>query len=145
MNKTSWLQEKKQFLSDYFSKKNDGIIKFKSQENLKEKENKIISKKNSWQTLLDCSRNLNTSLVLSSLDVNVSGFRADNPEAQDIIDAAFLKKINEVFDYAENNEDDLDLLKEKLLDYIIAQRLYKKRLEDLVKKLKNLDPIELLN
>jgi len=145
MNKTSWLQEKKQFLSDYFSKKNDGIIKFKSQENLKEKENKIISKKDSWQTLLDCSRNLNTSLVLSSLDVNVSGFRADNPEAQDIIDAAFLKKINEVFDYAENNEDDLDLLKEKLLDYIIAQRLYKKRLEDLVKKLKNLDPIELLN
>jgi hypothetical protein len=145
MNKTSWLQEKKQFLSDYFSKKNDGIIKFKSQENLKEKENKIISKKDSWQTLLDCSRNLNTSLVLSSLDVNVSGFRADNPKAQDIIDAAFLKKINEVFDYAENNEDDLDLLKEKLLDYIIAQRLYKKRLEDLVKKLKNLDPIELLN
>ena len=138
MNKISWLQEKRQFLSDYFSKRNDGIIKLSSQENLTEKENKIISKKDSWQTLLDCSRNLNTSLVLSSLDVNVSGFRADNPEAQDIIDAAFLKKIYEVSDYAEDDQDDLEILKEKLLDYIIANRLYKKRLEDLVRKLKNL-------
>ena len=145
MNKISWLQEKRQFLSDYFSKRNDGIIKLSSQENLTEKENKIISKKDSWQTLLDCSRNLNTSLVLSSLDVNVSGFRADNPEAQDIIDAAFLKKIYEVSDYAEDDQDDLEILKEKLLDYIIANRLYKKRLEELVRKLKNLDPIELLN
>jgi hypothetical protein len=32
-----------------------------------------------------------------------------------------------------------------LLDYIIANRLYKKRLEELIKKLKNLDPFELQN
>ena len=145
MNRISWLQEKRQFLSDYFAKKNDGIIKLSSQENLTEKENKIISKKDSWQTLLDCSRNLNTSLVLSSLDVNVSGFRADNSDAQNIIDSAFIKKINEVYDYADKDEDDIEALKERLLDYIIVNRLYKKRLEELVGKLKNLDPIELLN
>ena len=30
-------------------------------------------------------------------------------------------------------------------DYIIANRLYKKRLEELIKKLKDLDPLELQN
>lgn len=145
MNRTSWLQEKKQFLLDYLSNKNDGIIKLSNQENLKEKENKTISKKDSWQTLLNCSRNLNTTLVLSSLDVNMSGFRADDPDAQDIIDAVFLKKLYEISDYADRDEDDKEILKEKLLDYIISNRLHKKRLQELVIKMKNLNPIELLN
>ena len=34
---------------------------------------------------------------------------------------------------------------EKLLDYIIANRLYKKKLEEFIKKLKILDPFELQN
>ena len=145
MRKNSWLQQKRQFLSDYFAKKNNGIIKLYIEEFPAPKENNIVSKYHSWTNLIEESRNLNPAFVLSSLDIHSSGFRADDPKAQSILDTAFDKKVDEIIDTLDENNLDKAIVKERLLDYIIANRLYKKKLEELVKKLKDLDPFELQN
>jgi len=145
MRKTSWLDQKRQFLSDYFAKKNNGIINISVEEFSKPEENNIVSKYHSWTKLIDESRNLNPSFVLSSLDVHPSGFRADDKQAQMLLDTAFEKKVDEILDVLDEKDLDKSLVQERLLDYIIANRLYKKRLEELIKKLKNLDPFELQN
>ena len=145
MRKSSWLEQKRQFLSDYFAKKNNGIINISVEEFVLPKENNIVSKYQSWTNLLEESRNLNPTIVLSSLDIYASGFRADNPQAQKVLDTAFQKKVDEIIDTLDEKDLDKSVVQEKLLDYIIANRLYKKRLEELIKKLKNLDPFELQN
>lgn len=145
MRKTSWLDQKRQFLSDYFAKKNNGIINISVEEFSTPKENNIVSKYHSWTNLIDESRNLNPSFVLSSLDVHPSGFRTDDKQAQLILDTAFEKKVDEILETLDEKDLDKSLVQERLLDYIIANRLYKKRLEELIKKLKNLDPFELQN
>ena len=145
MRKTSWLDQKRQFLSDYFAKKNNGIINISFEEFSKPKENNIVSKYLSWTKLIDESRNLNPMFVLSSLDVHPSGFRTDDKQAQMILDIAFEKKVDEILETLDEKNLDKSSVQERLLDYIIANRLYKKRLEELVKKLKNLDPFELQN
>ena len=145
MKKYSWLEQKRQFLSDYFSKKNNGIINISVEEFLEPKENNIVSKYHSWANLIDASRNLNPVFVLSSLDIHPSGFKTDNPQAQMVLDTAFIKKVDEIIDVLDEKNLDKSVVQEILLDYIIANRLYKKRLEELIKKLKNLDPFELQN
>lgn len=145
MRKNTWLEQKRQFLSDYFSKKNNGIVNKNFEEFIKPNENNIVSKYDSWTKLLDASRNLNPKFVLSSLDVHPSGFRSDDPKAQLILDTVFTKKIDEIIDFLEDENLDIATVRERLLDYIIANRLYKKRLEELTKKLKDLDPLELQN
>jgi DNA primase large subunit len=145
MRKSSWLEQKRQFLSDYFAKKNNGIINISVEEFFTPKENNIVSKYHSWTNLIDESRNLNPVFVLSSLDVHPSGFRSDDPKAQTILDAAFNKKVDEILETLDEKDLDKSIVQERLLDYIIANRLYKKRLEELIKKLKNLDPFELQN
>jgi hypothetical protein len=145
MRKTSWLDQKRQFLSDYFAKKNNGVINISVEEFSKPKENNIVSKYLSWTKLIDESRNLNPMFVLSSLDVHPSGFRTDDKQAQMILDTAFEKKVDEIIETLDQKDLDKSSVQEILLDYIIANRLYKKRLEELIKKLKNLDPFELQN
>ena len=145
MKKYSWLEQKRQFLSDYFAKKNNGIINISVEEFLEPKENNIVSKYHSWANLIDASRNLNPVFVLSSLDIHPSGFKTDNPQAQMVLDTAFIKKVDEIIDVLNEKNLDKSVVQEILLDYIIANRLYKKRLEELIKKLKNLDPFELQN
>ena len=145
MKKYSWLEQKRQFLSDYFAKKNNGIINISVEEFLEPKENNIVSKYHSWANLIDASRNLNPIFVLSSLDIHPSGFKTDNPQAQMVLDTAFIKKVDEIIDVLNEKNLDKSVVQEILLDYIIANRLYKKRLEELIKKLKNLDPFELQN
>jgi len=68
-----------------------------------------------------------------------------SPQAQSILDTAFDKKVDEIIDTLDENDLDKAIVKERLLDYVIANRLYKKRLEEFIKKLKNLDPFELQN
>ena len=145
MRKNSWLEQKRQFLSDYFAKKNNGIIKLYIEEYAAPKENITVSKYHSWINLIDKSRNLNSKFVLSSLDVHPSGFRSDDSTAQSILDTAFDKKVDEILETLDEKDLEKSTVQEKLLDYIIANRLYKKRLEELIKKLKNLDPFELQN
>jgi DNA primase large subunit len=145
MRKNSWLEQKRQFLSDYFAKKNNGIINISVEEFISPKENNIVSKYQSWTNLVEESRNLKPAIVLSSLDIHPSGFRTDNPQAQSILDAAFDKKVEEILETLDEKDLDKSVVQERLLDYIIANRLYKKRLEELIKKLKNLDPFELQN
>jgi hypothetical protein len=145
MRKNSWLEQKRQFLSDYFSKKNSGIINISIEEFATPKENNTVSKYHSWTNLIEESRNLNPAFVLSSLDIHRSGFRADDPKAQLVLDTAFDKKVDEIIDTLDEKDLDKATVQERLLDYIIANRLYKKKLEELVKKLKNLDPFELQN
>jgi DNA primase large subunit len=145
MRKNSWLEQKRQFLSDYFAKKNNGIIKLYIEEFATPKENNIVSKYHSWTNLIEESRNLNPAFVMSSLDVHSSGFRTDDPQAQSILDTAFDKKVDEIIDTLDENDLDKAVVKERLLDYIIANRLYKKKLQELIIKLKNLDPFELQN
>ena len=145
MRKNSWLEQKRQFLSDYFAKKNNGIIKLYIEEFPAPKENNIVSKYHSWTNLIEESRNLNPAFVLSSLDIHRSGFKADDPKAQLVLDTAFDKKVDEIIDTLDEKDLDKATVQERLLDYIIANRLYKKKLEELVKKLKNLDPFELQN
>ena len=145
MRKNSWLEQKRQFLSDYFAKKNNGIIKLYIEEFAVPKENNIVSKYHSWTNLIEESRNLNPAFVLSSLDIHPSGFKTDDPQAQMVLDTAFTKKVDEIIDVIDENDLDKSVVQERLLDYIIANRLYKKRLEELIKKLKNLDPFELQN
>ena len=143
MNKYTWLQQKKQFLSDYFSKRNDGNIKVNLQENSTKKQNINSAVNQSWSSLMQQSKGIYCSFVLSSLDVNPSGFKTDNPEAQHLLDSAFNKKVGELFDMAD--EDETEIIKENLLDYMIANRLYKKNLEIIIQKLKNIDSEELQN
>ena len=145
MRKNSWLEQKRQFLSDYFTKKNNGNLNISFEEFVSPKENNIVSKYHSWTNLIEESRNLNPAIVLSSLDIHPSGFRADDPQAQLILDTAFDKKIDEIIDTLDEKDLEKSVVQERLLDYIIANRLYKKRLEELIKKLKNLDPFELQN
>ena len=145
MRRTSWFEQKRQFLSDYFAKKNNGIINISVEEFVSPKENNIVSKYHSWTNLIEESRNLNPTFVLSSLDIHSSGFRTDDSQAQSILDTAFNKKVDEIIDTLDENNLDKAIVKERLLDYIIANRLYKKKLEELVKKLKDLDPFELQN
>ena len=145
MKKYSWLEQKRQFLSDYFAKKNNGIINISIEEFSEPKENNIVSKHHSWINLIDMSRNLNPAFVLSSLDIHPSGFKTDDPQAQIVLDTAFIKKVDEIIDVLDEKDLDRSVVQERLLDYIIANRLYKKRLEELIKKLKNLDPFELQN
>ena len=68
-----------------------------------------------------------------------------SPQAQSILDTAFDKKVDEIIDTLDENDLDKAIVQERLLDYVIANRLYKKRLEEFIKKLKNLDPFELQN
>ena len=145
MRKNSWLEQKRQFLSDYFSKKNSGNFKLTFEEFSQPSENNTISKYDSWTKLIDASRNLNPKFVLSSLDVHPSGFRSDDLNGQFILDTVFVKKTEEIIDFLDEENLDITTVRERLLDYIIANRLYKKRLEELIKKLKDLDPIELQN
>ena len=95
MNKSAWVKEKTKFLSDYFNKKNDGNINVNIQEVLPVTENKTIATNASWNELLDASRNLNPTLAFSSLDATLSGFRVNNSLAQNILDKAFNKRVNE--------------------------------------------------
>ena len=145
MRKNSWLEQKRQFLSDYFAKKNNGIIKLYIEEYAAPKENITVSKYHSWINLIDKSRNLNSKFVLSSLDVHPSGFRSDDSTAQSILDTAFDKKVDEILETLDEKDLEKSTVQEKLLDYIIANRLYKKKLEEFIKKLRNLDPFELQN
>ncbi len=145
MRKISWLEQKKQFLSDYFSKKNNGNVNIPLEEFNPSEENNTINKYRSWINLIDESKDLHPAFIMSSLDVHSSGFRTDNDKAQLILDSAFEKKTDEIFDMLEEKDLDISVVRERLLDYIIINRLYKKRLEDIVKKLKNLDPFELQN
>ena len=55
------------------------------------------------------------------------------------------KKTDEIIDMIDEKDLDISVVRERLLDYIIVNRLYKKKLEDMVKKLRNLDPFELQN
>jgi hypothetical protein len=143
MNRYTWLQQKKQFLSDYFSKRNDGNIKVSIQDNTSTKQNINSAVNQSWSSLIEQSKGIHCFFVLSSLDVNPSGFKTDNPEAQHLLDSAFNKKVGELFDIAD--EDETEIIKENLLDYMIANRLYKKNLEIIIQKLKNIDSEELRN
>jgi hypothetical protein len=143
MNRYTWLQQKKQFLSDYFSKRNDGNIKVSFEENTNTKQNINSAVNQSWTSLLEQSKGIHCLFVLSSLDVNPSGFKTDNPNAQNLLDSAFNKKVSEIFDMGD--EDDTEIIKENLLDYMIANRLYKKNLEIIIQKLKNIDSEELQN
>jgi len=145
MRKNSWLEQKKQFLSDYFSKKNNGIVNISLEGFNPPKENNTINKYRSWTNLIDDSKDLNPAFIMSSLDVHHSGFRTDNDKAQLILDTAFQKKTDEIIDMLDERDLDISVVRERLLDYIIVNRLYKKKLEDMVKKLKNLDPFELQN
>ena len=145
MKKYSWLEQKRQFLSDYFAKKNNGNIKITVEEFLEPKENNIVSKYHSWTNLIEESKDLNPAFVLSSLDIHPSGFKTDDPQAQIVLDTAFNKKVDEIIDALDEKDLDKSVVQERLLDYIIANRLYKKKLEELIKKLRNLDPFELQN
>jgi hypothetical protein len=143
MNRYTWLQQKKQFLSDYFSKRNDGNIKVSIQENTSAKQNTNSAVNQSWASLMEQSKGIHCFFVLSSLDANPSGFKTDNTEAQHLLDSAFNKKVGELFDIAD--EDETEIIKENLLDYMIANRLYKKNLDVIIQKLKNIDSEELQN
>lgn len=126
MRKTSWLEQKRQFLSDYFAKKNNGIINVFIEELSTQKENSIVSKYHSWAKLIDESENLNSSFVLSSLDIHPSGFRTNDSKAQSILDTAFNKKVDEILEILDEKDLEKSIVQERLLDYIIANRLYKK-------------------
>jgi len=143
MNKYSWLQQKKQFLSDYFSKRNDGNIKANIQENTSPKQNINSAVSQSWNSLLEQAKGIRCIFVLSSLDVNPSGFKTDNLNAQSLLDSAFNKKVREISEYGD--EEEVEIIRENLLDYMIANRLYKKSLDVIIQKLKNIDLEELQN
>ena len=60
-----------------------------------------------------------------------------------MIDTAFNKKVSEIYDAS--TEEDVEIIRETLLDYMIANRLYKKNLDIIIQKLKNIDSEELQN
>jgi len=143
MNKTAWIKEKTKFLSDYFNKKNSGNLNINSQELLQATENKTIATNASWNELLDASRNLFPTLVFSSLDTHLSGFKTNDSLSQTILDRAFNKRVNEIIEEFDLDYAERENIREYVLDYIISQRLYNKKFYDLIKKIKNLDTLSL--
>ena len=143
MNKTAWIKEKTKFLSDYLNKKNDGNVNIEVQEKLPAIENKTIATNASWNELIDASRDLNPTLAFSSLDTTLSGFRVSDSLAQNILDKAFSKRVNEIIEEFELDYSDRENIREYVLDYIISQRLYNKKFNELIKKIKNIDTLNL--
>lgn len=143
MNKTAWIKEKTKFLSDYLNKKNDGNVNIEVQEKLPVTENKTIATNASWNELIDASRDLNPTLAFSSLDTTLSGFRVSDSLAQNILDKAFSKRVNEIIEEFELDYSGRENIREYVLDYIISQRLYNKKFNELIKKIKNIDTLNL--
>ena len=65
MNRYTWLQQKKQFLSDYFSKRNDGLLKLKVEENSTTKQNINSAVNQPWTGLLEQAKGIRCYFVLS--------------------------------------------------------------------------------
>jgi len=143
MNKTAWIKEKTKFLSDYLNKKNDGNVNIEVQEKLPVTENKTIATNASWNELIDASKDLNPTLAFSSLDTTQSGFRVSDSLAQNILDKAFSKRVNEIIEEFELDYSGRENIREYVLDYIISQRLYNKKFNELIKKIKNIDTLNL--
>lgn len=143
MNKTAWIKEKTKFLSDYLNKKNDGNVNIEVQEKLPVTENKTIATNASWNELIDASKDLNPTLAFSSLDTTLSGFRVSDSLAQNILDKAFSKRVNEIIEEFELDYSGRENIREYVLDYIISQRLYNKKFNELIKKIKNIDTLNL--
>ena len=77
------------------------------------------------------------------MDTSKSGFHASDSLSQNIIDSAFDKKVNEIFDELDLDYSERETIREYVLDHIVSNRLYNKKFNELIKKIKNLDTYSL--
>lgn len=134
----SWNDRKRQFLSDYFlnNKVNSDLLNLNNLQDFEgDLQNKIYKSTTLWSILLKDSKEHETTIVPGPLETYSCGFILDDPVAQNIFESAFIKCM---IDLTTSVDYDEETLLFNMIEYILVNRLYKKGLHELVKKLKNL-------
>lgn len=143
MNKESWIKAKKQILLDHLLSKNNKNLKEDAQEIPAPNQNKIVTKFTPWTELIDQAKSYDSEIIQSSLDIDVSGFRLSDKTSQSILDIAFERKVNEILQELNLDYDYFESAREAIVDHILANRWDKRKLYELVKKIRFLDLDEL--
>ncbi len=143
MNRNSWIKEKKQILIDHFLNKKQEDLNKISQESVSQNQNKIVTKFTPWAELIDQAKTCNTEIIQSSLDMDVCGFRLSDKKSQTILDIAFERKVTEILQELNLDFDYFESAREAIVDHILANRWDKRKLHELVKKIRLLDLDEL--
>lgn len=143
MNKNSWIKTKKQILMDHFLNKKQEDLNNLSQETVTQNQNKIVTKFSPWAELIDQAKTCNSEIIQSSLDINTCGFKLSDNKSQAILDIAFERKVNEILQELNLDFDYFESAREAIVDHILANRWDKRKLYELVKKIRFLDLDEL--
>lgn len=145
MNSQQWIAQKKKILFDHFLNKKTNIVKENSQENSLPNQNKTVSKFSPWSQLIEQAKFCNAEIIQSSLDLNPCGFKLSDDISQSILDIAFERKVYEILQELNLDYDYFESTREAILDNILANRWDKRRLHELVKKIRFLELDELPN
>jgi len=143
MNKDSWIKAKKQILINHFFNNKQENLNNLSQETLTQNQNKTITKFTTWAELIDQAKTCNSEIIQSSLDMNVCGFKLSDKRSQLILDIAFERKVYEILQELNLDYDNFESAREAIVDSILAYRWDKRKLHELVKKIRFLDLDEL--
>ena len=143
MNKDSWIKAKKQILINHFFNNKQENLNNLSQETLTQNQNKTITKFTTWAELIDQAKTCNSEIIQSSLDMNVCGFKLSDKRSQLILDIAFERKVYEILHELNLDYDNFESAREAIVDSILAYRWDKRKLHELVKKIRFLDLDEL--
>ena len=131
---------KRKALTDFFIFKRIGSLDFLSnisQEIDDKNQNKLYDKSTSWKTLLDDSKNLESKIIVDSLNITNFGLIFENHQCAEIYRFAVKKIIPSLS--IELDLDDQEQVIEKIVNYIVVHNLHKKSFYTLIKNLKNLN------
>ena len=143
MKKDSWIKAKKQILINHFFNNKQENLNNLSQETPNQNQNKTITKFTTWTELIDQAKTCNSEIIQSSLDMNVCGFKLSDKRSQLILDIAFERKVYEILQELNLDYDNFESAREAIVDNILAYRWDKRKLHELVKKIRFLDLDEL--
>ena len=138
MSDFEWVDKKKKLLSEILVSKIHGKepnIKVFSQDLSAPAQNKYSVKTDTWTDLLLASSDINPVIETSSSSAHPSGFVVLDELGQEILDKAYNKAFSELQIQSDIEEE---TLREQIYNYIFENKLNKKGLFNLVKKLKNL-------
>lgn len=130
---------KRQFLSDYFlhDKINSEILYPNNFQDFEDTtKNKIYWSITPWNVLLTDSKQYDIKIVPGPLEKHPCGFILEDKTAQELFEAAFYKTMVGLIPEVDYDEETLLF---NMIEYILIHNLHKKGLNELVKKLKNLN------
>ena len=143
MDKNAWISKKKELLSKILvSKTADKTLDwgFLTQETPNKKQNTYSVKIDTWTDLLYASSDINPAVEPTSFNIHPCGFIVHDELGQEILNKAFNKAL---FYLNQQIDEDEDIIKDAIHDYISNNKLSVKGFYYLIKKLKNLQPEDL--